>query len=248
MIRVVLPPMPSRDEKMASALVVTGRRKASNKKGRGRDDEARCAARRRALSGADEPCRAGSRLFRAARDRRYLAQGGGRGQMHDLLHVRLPLRHQSPSEGWRHPLHRGQPRSPGQSRRDLRQGRLGHHAAAIAGETAQAPEAGRRARLRRVPRDRMGRGDRDRGRMAGADPRQRPEKARLFHRPRPEPVVDRVLGGPVRHAEFRRAWRVLLGQHGGGRHVHARRQLLGVRRARLGAYPLLHDVRGRRRP
>ena len=26
------------------------------------------------------------------------------------------------------------------------------------------------------------------------------------------------------------------------------RQLLGVRRARLGAYPLLHDVRGRRRP
>ncbi len=35
-----------------------------------------------------------------------------RGQGHDLLHVRLPLRHQGASEGRRRPLHRGQSRSP----------------------------------------------------------------------------------------------------------------------------------------
>ena len=108
-------------------------------------------------------------------------------------------------------------------------------------------QAGRRARLRRVPRDRVGRGDRDGGRVAVVDPRHGPEKARLFHRARPEPVADRILGGAIRDAELRRAWRLLLGQYGGCRNVHARRQLLGVRRARLGAHPVLHDVRRRRR-
>ena len=102
--------------------------------------------------------------------------------------------------------------------------------------------------IRRISRDRVGRGDRDRGRMAGADPRRRPEKARLLHRPRPEPGADRLLGGAVRHPQFRRPWRVLLGQHGGGRHVHDRRQLLGIRRARLGAHPVSDDVRRRRGP
>ena len=116
------------------------------------------------------------------------------------------------------------------------------------GEAQKAAAAGRRARLRRVPRNRMGGSDRDRGRLAVSDPCHGPEEARLLHRPRSEPITDRLLGGPVRHPEFRRAWRLLLGQHGGCRHVHARRQLLGVRRARLGAHPVLHDVRGRRRP
>ena len=42
----------------------------------------------------------------------------------------------------------------------------------------------------------------------------------------------------VRHAELRGARRLLLGQHGAAGHVHGRRQLLGVRRARLGARQL----------
>ena len=111
----------------------------------------------------------------------------------------------------------GNPTSPGQSRRDMRQGRLRHYAAIFAGQADEAAVAGRRARRRRVPRDRVGRGDRDGAVMAVENPRRRPEKARLLHRPRSEPVVDRVLGDPVRHAEFRGAWRVLLGQHGRGR-------------------------------
>ena len=41
----------------------------------------------------------------------------------------------------------------------------------------QAADAGRRARLRRVPRDRMGRGDRDRGRLAVGDPRRRTRRS-----------------------------------------------------------------------
>ena len=46
--------------------------------------------------------------------------------------------------------------------------------------------------------------------------------------------------------ELRRARRLLLGQHGGGRALHVRRLVLGVRRAGLGAHPLLHAVRRRR--
>ena len=218
-----------------------------NEKEEGREQPGRDNRRRRKCRGK-RIFRAAARLFLAARDRRHLAQDLRRGQIHDLLHVRLPLRDQSPPEGWRHPLHRGQPRPPRQPRRDLRQGRLRHHAAALAGQAAQAVEARRRARIRRISRDRVGRGDRDRGRMAGPDPRRRPEKARLLHRPRPEPGIDRILGGAVRHPQFRRPWRVLLGQHGGGRHVHARWQLLGIRRARLGAHPVSDDVRGRRGP
>ena len=49
----------------------------------------------------------------------------------------------------------------------------------------------------------------------------------------------------LRHAQLGGAWRLLLGQHGGRRPVHGRRQLLGVRRAGLGActrYFLLFGV------
>ena len=85
-------------------------------------------------------------------------------------------------------------------------------------------------------------------RVARRHPRQRPAQAGLLHRPRPEPVLHRLVGQAVRHAELRRAWRLLLGQHGGGRAVHCRRQLLGVRRSGLGAREILPDVRRRRGP
>src|ERR1051325_2666807 len=94
----------------------------------------------------------------------------------------------------------------------------------------------------------MGRGDCDGHQLAAADPRRRPEKTRLLHRPRPEPVIDRVLGDAIRHAQLRRAWRVLFGQYGGGWDVHARRQLLGIWRTRLGANQTFSDVWRRRGP
>ena len=79
-------------------------------------------------------------------------------------------------------------------------------------------------------------------RSAATDPRQ----ARLLHRPRPVAVADRLVGEPVRHAELRRAWRLLLGQHGGGGPLHHWRLVLGIRRARLGPHALFHAVRRRR--
>ena len=51
---------------------------------------------------------------------------------------------------------------------------------ALAGEASKAAQAGRRARLRRVPRDRMGRGDRDGGRVAVVGPRRRTRKSSPF--------------------------------------------------------------------
>ena len=73
--------------------------------------------------------------------------------------------------------------------------------------------------------------------------RTRSEEARLLHRARPVAVADRLLGAAVRHAELCRAWRLLLGQHGGGRHHDDRRRLLGVRRAGLGAHEAVRHVR-----
>ena len=88
----------------------------------------------------EAPTRAGMAraLLSPARADRHLAAGGRRGGAHHLLHVRLPLRHPRPSEGRRDPLHRRQPRPPGQSRRDLRQGCRRHHAAPVAGPAARA--------------------------------------------------------------------------------------------------------------
>jgi hypothetical protein len=40
-----------------------------------------------------------TRLFGRRSRGRYLAEGRGRGQVHDLLHVRVPMRHQGPSQG-----------------------------------------------------------------------------------------------------------------------------------------------------
>jgi anaerobic selenocysteine-containing dehydrogenase len=51
-----------------------------------------------------------------------------------------------------------------------------------------------RARRRRVPRGRVGRGDEHRRDLAGRDPPHRPAQARLLHRSRPEPGADRLVG------------------------------------------------------
>ena len=75
-----------------------------------------------------------------------------------------------------------------------------------------------------------------------------PKKLAFFTGRDQSPVADRLVGEAVRHAQFRRAWRLLLGQHGGGRAVHDRRQLLGIRRAGLGAHQVPADVRRRRGP
>ena len=80
------------------------------------------------------------------------------------------------------------------------------------------------------------------------DPRDRAREARLLHRPRPVAELHRLVGAAIRHAELRRPWRLLLGQHGGGRHLHDGRRVLGIRRARLGAHQALHDLRRRRGP
>ena len=81
-----------------------------------------------------------------------------------------------------------------------------------------------RAPLRRVgprgsgelQRDQLGRGDGDRHRLAAAMCAQTIRaEARLLHRPRPVPGADRLVGAAVRHAELRRPWRLLFGQHGG---------------------------------
>ena len=48
---------------------------------------------------------------------------------------------------------------------------------------------------------------------------------------------DRLVGQAVRHAEFRRAWRVLLGQHGGGRAVSRSAAVSGSSASRTGSAP-----------
>ena len=140
-------------------------------------------------------------------------------------------------QGRPHPLHRGQPRPPGQPRRAVRQGlrrascsnirRRGCASRCCASARAAAASSGRSSGTRRW---------RSRPSWLGAIRATDPKQARLLHRPRPEPVADRLVGGAVRHAELRRAWRLLLGQHGGGRALHHRRLVLGVRRAGLGAH------------
>ena len=152
-----------------------------------------------------------------AQTRRHLAAGLGRGQDHDLLHVRLSLRHQGSPHRRPDPLHRGQSRPSGQPRRAVRQGRGRDHAALRARAPDQAAEADRRAGGVRLRGDRVGRGARDGHRVARPHPLYRSAKARVLHRARPEPGADRLVGEPVRHPELRRARRLLLGQHGRGR-------------------------------
>ena len=190
-------------------------------------------------------------------DPRILASGGDHRHLSDdlrhheddhLLHVRLPLRHPRPPEGRPHPLHRGQSRPSGEPRRAVRQRLRRHHEPLLPCPPHQAPAAHRRARRRRLPRDRVGGGAGARRQMAGRHPRHGAAQAGDVHRPRPEPVLHRLVGQAVRHSQLRRTWRLLLRQHGGRRPVFHRRQLLGVRRAGLGAHQIPADVRCRRGP
>ncbi len=90
--------------------------------------------------------------------------------------------------------------------------------------------------------DQLGAGLRDPDGAAGEDPRDRPEEVRALHRPRPDAGADGAVRAAVRHAELRRARRLLLGQHGRRDDLHDRRVVLGVRRARpRPREALLHD-------
>ena len=100
----------------------------------------------------------------------------------------------------------------------------------------------------RIPRDRMGGGAGDRHRAPGPHPRHRPQAARLLHRPRPVAVAHRLVGEPLRHPQLCGPRRLLLGQHGGGRPLHHRRLVLGVRPARLGIHQVFHALRRGRGP
>ena len=76
----------------------------------------------------------------------------------------------------------------------------------------------------------------------------RPEEVRALHRPRPDAGADRPVRAPVRHAELRRARRLLLGEHGRRDDLHDRRLVLGVRRPRPRAREAVRDDRHRRGP
>ena len=179
---------------------------------------------------------------------RHLAPRLRRDPQDHLLHVRLPLRHRRAPDPRPRQLHRGQPRPSGQSRRALRQGQRRHHAARLARPPARASSPHRAARIGRVRGDHLGRGARPRRLVAPSHPRDRARETRLLHRPRPVAELHRLVGAAIRHAELRRAWRLLLGQHGGGRHLHDGRRVLGIRLARLGAHQALHDLRRGRGP
>ena len=146
----------------------------------------------------------------------------------------MPVRHHRPPQGRQDPLPPGNAQPPGEPRRDLREGLGRHRAAGVAREAHDAASAQGSARQRRVRGDLVGRSARDGGRMAVGDPRAQSRRARVLHRARPVAGAHRLVGAAVRHGELRRARRVLLGEHGGGRPLLDRRLVLGIRRARLG--------------
>jgi len=173
-----------------------------------------------------------------------------RDQDHHVLHVRVPLRHPRAPAGRRGALHRREPRASHQPGRDLRQGLVRDHEAGFAGAPDAAAQAAqrRRTRGRRLRADFLGRGLRTARGTAGEDSRERPEAVRALHRARPDAGAHRPLRAPVRHAELRRARRLLLGEHGRGDDLHDRRLVLGVRRTRSRAREALRDDRHRRGP
>ena len=186
------------------------------------------------------------RLLAAGGDRRHLPSHSRHHQDHHLLHVRLPLRHPRPPEGRPHPLHRGQPRPSGQQGRAVRQGFRRHHEPLLPGPPAASRCCALASAAAATSRRSNGRRRWPSPPNGSARSGHRAAQARLLHRPRPEPVLHRLVGQAVRHPQFRRAWRLLLGQHGGGRPLHRRRQFLGIRRRRLGPHEVLADVRRRR--
>ena len=76
-----------------------------------------------------------------------------------------------------------------------------------------------------------------RARMARRDPRRAIRSKLAFFTGRDQrQALTGWWASQFGTPNYRRAWRVLLGQHGGGRHLHDRRLVLGIRRARLGAH------------
>ena len=149
---------------------------------------------------------------------------------HDVLHVRLPLRHPRPPARRRAALHRRQPEPPDQQGRDLRQGRVRDHEAGVAGAAARGrccarPGSERGAgEFEPISWDARSRSSKTRLAKIRAD---RSEEVRALHRPRPDAGADRPVRAPVRHAELRGARRLLLGQHGRRHDLHDRRQRSG---------------------
>ena len=170
--------------------------------------------------------------------------------MHHLLHVRLPLRHPRPSQGRPHPLHRGQPRPPGQPGRALRQGLGRHHAARTRRRGCSAPllRVGERG-SGEFEEIELGRGARDRDRSGCRAIRATDPKKLAFFTGRDQSQALTGWWAPqfgtpnfAAHGGFCSVNMAAAG------HLHLRRLVLGVRRAGLGAHPLLHAVRRRRGP
>ncbi len=172
---------------------------------------------------------------RAARPPRSRQADRRQRQDDDLLHVRLPLRHPRALKDGRvryidgnpeHPVNRGVICAKGSA------GIMQHYSPArLSKPLLRVGERGN-GEFREIEWDEALELATT---VARRHPRTRPGRARVLHRPRPVAGADRLVGAAVRHDQLRRARRLLLGQHGRGRHVHARRQLLGIRRTRLGA-------------
>ena len=67
----------------------------------------------------------------------------------------------------------------------------------------------------------MGGGAGDRHDLARRYPPHRSEEIGVLHRARPVASLDRLVGRPIRHAELRGPWRLLLGQHGRRRALYS---------------------------
>ena len=147
---------------------------------------------------------------------RSVAAGSRRGQDHDLLHVRLPLRHQASTC-------RTAASATSRATATTRSTMACSCAKGSAGIMQHYSPARLTKPLMRV-------GERGAGEFreiewdealatathgSSAIRARRSAKARLLHRPRPEPGADRLVGAPVRHPQLRRPRRLLLGQHGG---------------------------------
>ena len=106
-----------------------------------------------------------------------------------------------------------------------------------------------RARRGRVPGDRLGGGAATRRPSGSAtSARTDPKKLAFFTGRDQSQSLTGWWAMQFGTPNYRGAWRLLLGQHGGGRALHDRRLVLGVRRARLGPHALFHAVRRRRGP